>query len=92
MAISLYDASEANYLQTLEAVSGFLGRGLSHCRDNDIDPEEIVGTRIFPDMQPFRFRFNRSSSIPLARSRQSEAASSTCRAKGLPTTTRPCKR
>ena len=30
MALSLYDASVANYLQTLGAVSGFLDRALGH--------------------------------------------------------------
>lgn len=56
MAISLYDASVTNYLQTLSAVSGFLDRGLSHFRDNNIDPAEIVDTRVYVDMQPFRFQ------------------------------------
>jgi hypothetical protein len=56
MAIPLYDASVMTYLQTLGAVSGFLDRGLSHCRENGIDPEEIVETRLFPDMHPFRFQ------------------------------------
>ena len=56
MAITLYDISVVSYLQTLGAVSGFLDKGLSHCRDKGIDPEEIVGTRLFPDMHPFRFQ------------------------------------
>ncbi len=56
MTISLYDLSVLNYLQTLGAVSGFLERGLSHFRDNKIDPEEIVETRLYPDMLPFRFQ------------------------------------
>jgi hypothetical protein len=56
MAISLYDGSVTSYLQTLNAVSGFLDRSRSHFRDNHIDPEEIVDTRMFPDMQPFRFQ------------------------------------
>jgi hypothetical protein len=56
MAISLYDLSVASYLQTLGAVSGFLDRGLDHCRDNNIDPAEIVETRLFADMLPFRFQ------------------------------------
>ena len=30
MALSLYDASVANYLQTLGAVGGFLDKGLAH--------------------------------------------------------------
>lgn len=56
MAISLYDGSVTSYLQTLEAVGGFLEKGRSHCRDKEIDPEEIVDTRLFPDMRPFRFQ------------------------------------
>jgi len=56
MAISLYDVSVGSFLQTLGAVSGFLERGLAHCRDNNIDPEEIVETRLYGDMLPFRFQ------------------------------------
>ena len=56
MAISLYDLSVANYLQTLGGVAGFLDRGLDHCRETGLDPEEIVETRLFADMLPFRFQ------------------------------------
>jgi hypothetical protein len=56
MAISLYDGSVRSYLQTLGAVSAFLDRSLSYCRANKIEPAEIVETRIFPDMLPFRFQ------------------------------------
>ncbi len=56
MAFSLYDASVANYLQTLGAVSGFLERGLVHFRENNIDPETMVETRLAPDMLPLRFQ------------------------------------
>lgn len=56
MAISFYDLSVATYVQTLTAVTGFLDRGLAHCRDNDIDPQEIVETRLFHDMLPFSFQ------------------------------------
>lgn len=56
MAISLYDLSVANFLQTLGGVAGFLDRGLAHCTANKIDPNEIVETRLAPDMLPFRFQ------------------------------------
>lgn len=56
MAISLYDVSVTSFLQVLGGVSGYMDRGLSHCQDNGIDPEEIVETRLFPDMLPFRFQ------------------------------------
>ena len=56
MAFSLYDASVANYLQTLGAVSGFLDRGLAHFREKGIDPETVVEAKLAPDMLPFRFQ------------------------------------
>jgi uncharacterized protein len=56
MAISLYDASVACFLQTLGAVDGFLSRGLAHCHERNIDPNEIVETRLFSDMLPFRYQ------------------------------------
>src|SRR5262245_52079380 len=56
MAFSLYDATVANYLQILGAASGFLDKGLAHCKEKGIDPAEVVETRIAPDMLPFRFQ------------------------------------
>ena len=56
MAIALYDLSVANYLQTLGAVVGFLEKGLAHFTTNHVDLDEIVETRLAPDMLPFRFQ------------------------------------
>lgn len=56
MAIQLYDATVANFLQTLAAASGFLEKGLAHCVENKIDPAQIVDARLHPDMLPFRFQ------------------------------------
>ncbi|HKU37254.1 MAG TPA: DUF1993 domain-containing protein [Polyangiales bacterium] len=56
MAISLYDTSVTAYLQTLSAASRFMDKGLTHCRERGIDPQEIVETRFYADMQPFRFQ------------------------------------
>lgn len=56
MAFSLYDASVANFLQTLEAVGGFLDKGLAHFREHGVDPEEIVEARLASDMLPLRFQ------------------------------------
>jgi hypothetical protein len=56
MAISFYDACVPAYLQTLAGVSGFLDRGLAHCSDSSIDPNELVETRLFSDMLPLRFQ------------------------------------
>ncbi len=56
MAISLYDVSVASYLQILGAVSGFLAKGREHCQKNGIDLKEVVETRLYADMLPFRFQ------------------------------------
>lgn len=56
MAISLYDVSIGSYLQTLDALTGVLDKGLAHFREKSVDPETIVEKRLYPDMLPFRFQ------------------------------------
>lgn len=56
MAISLYDVSVTSFLQILGGVEGFLAKGLAHCTEKGLDPNEIVETKLFPDMAPFRFQ------------------------------------
>src|SRR3954447_4672098 len=56
MAFSLYDASVANYVQILGALSGCLDKSLAHFREKGIDPAEIVEARLAPDMAPLRFQ------------------------------------
>ncbi len=56
MTISLYDASAALFIQTLGAMDGFLSHSLKHFRETSVDPEEIVETRLFADMLPFRYQ------------------------------------
>lgn len=58
MAIAFYEASVATYLQTVGAVTGFLGKGFAHFRDKGIDPESIVEARLAPDMLPFSFQIH----------------------------------
>ena len=56
MAISLYEGGVVSYLQTLEAVAGFLDKSLAHFREHGVDPEAVVDTALFVDMRPFRFQ------------------------------------
>lgn len=58
MAVSLYDLSVANYLQTLGAVEGFLGKSLAHFNDNKVDANEVADARLASDMLPFRFQIH----------------------------------
>lgn len=56
MPISLYDLSVPTFLQTLNAVAGFLDRTTKHCADTGTDLEALVEARLFPDMAPFHFQ------------------------------------
>ena len=47
---------DRRFEQILGATEGFLSRGLSHFNDNNVDPNEIIETRLFADMLPFRFQ------------------------------------
>lgn len=56
MGLSLYEVSVASYLQGLTGVIGFMEKGRAHCEAEGIDLAEIVDTRLYPDMLPFRFQ------------------------------------
>ena len=56
MAISLYDISVANYLQTLGAVESFLQKGLEHFTEKGTNLDDVVATRLYDDMLPFAFQ------------------------------------
>lgn len=56
MAITLYDASAALFIQTLGAMEGFLGFSLKHFEKNNVNTAEVIETRLFSDMLPFRYQ------------------------------------
>jgi hypothetical protein len=56
MGLSLYDVSVASFQQVLGGVAGFLEKGLAHCQSKGISLSELVETRLYPDMLPFRFQ------------------------------------
>ena len=56
MPTSLYDLSVASYLQTVDAVGGFLAKGLDHCQGCGADPAKMVEARLAEDMLPLKFQ------------------------------------
>jgi hypothetical protein len=56
MTVPLYDISVPTYLQTLAAIGAFLEKAQAHFREQNIALDEIVETRFYPDMLPFRFQ------------------------------------
>ena len=50
--MSFYDAVVPAYLQMLGSLSGILTKAEAHCSAKNIQPEVLLGSRLFPDMLP----------------------------------------
>ena len=50
--MSFYDAVVPAYLQMLGSLTGILGKAEAHCSAKNIQPEVLLGSRLFPDMLP----------------------------------------
>src|ERR1700743_1267159 len=51
--MSFYDASVPAFLQILGSLSGILTKAEAHCKAKNIQPEVLLGARLYPDMLPF---------------------------------------
>jgi len=51
--MSFYDATVPAYLQILSSLSGLLSKAEAHCETKKIQPEVLLGSRLYPDMLPF---------------------------------------
>lgn len=51
--MSFYDAVVPAYLQMLNSLSGLLAKAEAHCKAKKIEPEVLLGARLYPDMLPF---------------------------------------
>ena len=50
--MSFYDATVPAFLQILGSLTGILGKAEAHCKAKNIQPEVLLGSRLFPDMLP----------------------------------------
>jgi uncharacterized protein len=50
--MSFYEASVPAFLQILGSLSGLLAKAEAHCTSKNIQPEVLLGSRLFPDMLP----------------------------------------
>src|SRR5882757_9938558 len=50
--MSFYDASVPAFLQILGSLSGLLGKAEAHCKAKNIQPDVLLGARLYPDMLP----------------------------------------
>ena len=59
--LSLYTAVIPSYLQVLRSVAGLLGKAEGYCAEKGIAPEELLQTRLAPDMLPFAYQIRATS-------------------------------
>jgi hypothetical protein len=50
--MSFYDASVPAFLQILGSLSGLLNKAEAHCSAKNIQPDVLLGARLYPDMLP----------------------------------------
>lgn len=51
--MSFHDASVAAYLQILNSLTGILTKAEAHCKAKNIEPDVLLGARLYPDMLSF---------------------------------------
>ena len=56
MGISLFDVGVTNFLQVLNAVDNFLEKSRNYLNENGVYLQEVVDTRLYPDMASFQFQ------------------------------------
>jgi hypothetical protein len=50
--MSFYDATVPAFQQMLKSLSGLLTKAEAHCKTKNIQPEVLLGARLYPDMLP----------------------------------------
>ena len=53
MPLSMSQASVSIYSQQLNSLLGLLDKAAEHCRTKGVDPSEMIGAQLAPDMFPF---------------------------------------
>lgn len=56
MAITLYDATVAGFIQTMGSIDGFLKQGRKFCEDGSVDLTSMLDAHLFPNMLPLRYQ------------------------------------
>src|SRR5450759_5060522 len=51
--MSFHDATVPAFLQILGSLTGILTKAEAHCKAKNIQPNVLLGARLYPDMLPF---------------------------------------
>ncbi|MBM6593953.1 DUF1993 domain-containing protein [Microvirga pudoricolor] len=61
MPLSMHQASIPVFVRGLTVLSGLLRKGEAHARENGLDPADLIGARLAPDMLPLSGQVQRAS-------------------------------
>jgi len=61
MPLSMYQVSVPVFVRGLTALSGLLRKGEAHAAEAGLDPAELIGARLAPDMLPLSAQVQRAS-------------------------------
>lgn len=56
MSVSFYDLTVGTYVQIVQAVDGLLTKGAEHFASEGVDLQDVVESRLIPDMANFHFQ------------------------------------
>lgn len=56
MSTTLYDLTVGTYTQIVEAATNVLEKGADHFNENGVPLQEVVDSRLYPDMASFHFQ------------------------------------
>jgi hypothetical protein len=60
MSLSVYDISAPVFRQYLAAFSDILGRAKAYCASGALAEAEVIGFRLYADMEPFAFQLRQA--------------------------------
>lgn len=61
--MSLFDASVPAFIQTLTSLSAILDKAEAHVKAKRIQPDALLGARLFPDMFPFTLQIQHACDL-----------------------------
>lgn len=56
MAFSLYDATVAGYIRTVDSMAGILAKGADHCKETGSNVDDLVSSCLHDTMAPLQFQ------------------------------------
>lgn len=61
MSLSIYDVTVPVLRRGLSIVARYMDKGAAHASEQDFDPSNLIGARLYPDMAPLSAQVQRTS-------------------------------